>query len=139
MFFKHTTSLNAQSLGSVALRRRRTRTIHFAGIIVTTLTLQPQRAHSTPSHRPAPSHSEFGEASKELANGIAFEGIKQAKILVVDEDSSSVAVQRILAAEGYTNVVAARDAAHVKGIGIEVRPDLIMLDALLWGADGLEF
>jgi len=60
-------------------------------------------------------------------------------ILVVDEDSSSVvAVQRNLSAEGYKNVVAVKDAAQAKRIGQEVQPDLVLLDVKPWDLDGLE-
>ncbi len=106
---------------------------------MTTLTVQRQGALHTSSHRQALVHSDSSEAPKALANGTVFEDLKQAMILVVDEDSSSVvAVQRNLSAEGYKNVVAVKDAAQAKRIGHEVQPDLVLLDVKPWDLDGLE-
>ena len=106
---------------------------------MTTLTVQRQGALHTSSHRQALAHSDVSEAPKASANGTVFEDLKQAMILVVDEDSGSVvAVQRNLSAEGYKNVVAVKDVAQAKRIGHEVQPDLVLLDASPWDLDGLE-
>src|SRR5207247_6450590 len=111
----------------------------FPGIVMTTLTVQRQGALHTSSHRQALVHSDVSEAPKALANGKDFEDLKQAMILVVDDDSGSVvAIQRNLSAEGYKNVVAVRDVAQAKRIGHEVQPDLVLLDVRPWDLDGLE-
>jgi two-component system response regulator MprA len=62
-----------------------------------------------------------------------------ATILVVDDDDRLVAsVRRVLAYEGY-RVLTAKDGAEGLQIARDDAPDLVILDVMLPGVDGLEF
>ena len=63
---------------------------------------------------------------------------RESKILIVDDDPSNVMlVERLLAEAGYTNLRSTTDARRAVPHCAEFRPDLIVLDLVMQHMDGI--
>jgi putative two-component system response regulator len=70
---------------------------------------------------------------------ISQERILTSRILVVDDQEANlVLVERMLGAEGYTNVLAVSDSRMVVDLYKGFRPDLVLLDLHMPGLDGFQ-
>ncbi|MGH7476717.1 MAG: ATP-binding protein [Longimicrobiales bacterium] len=70
---------------------------------------------------------------------MSFSDFKDARILIVDDESANVALlEALLADEGYRNSVAASDAREAERLLDEVQPDLVLLDLHMPHVDGFD-
>ena len=100
-------------------------------------------AGRTPS--PAPSLVSRAAQTSSLPNGQRpaeaeiKDRVAQSRILIVDDEQDNVKVlRRILAGEGYTNVVSTNDPEEVEDLTRALDPDLILLDIVMPGMSGQE-
>jgi PleD family two-component response regulator len=65
--------------------------------------------------------------------------IKKAKILIIDDEDSSVQLlARLLNINGYGNVAGTTDASHAMAMFVDDDPDLVLLDLHMPEPDGFE-
>jgi putative two-component system response regulator len=66
-------------------------------------------------------------------------GLEQSRILIVDDEETNVLLlERMLGLAGYTNVTSTCDSAQVASLCVEDSPDLLLLDLHMPEPDGFE-